>query len=340
MKLQFETVAWAESGGVRFLDQTLLPDEEKYVEVDTVEAMIEAIRALRVRGAPLIGISAAMGLVAAAGREGDGLTSQWFGRAAAQMAAARPTAVNLVWAVDRMRSVARRAFERRSSAAEVLADLKAEAQAIWDEDVEMCAAIGRAGADLVPDGATVMTHCNAGALATGGIGTALAVVYAAREQGKQVRVVSNETRPLRQGTRLTAWELAKVGIPVKSIVDGAAGAVMAGGGIDLVVTGADRIAANGDVANKIGTYAVAVLAEAHRIPFFVAAPRSTFDLSLATGEEIPIEERSPEEIGAAPGAVAYNPAFDVTPARFTAGLITDRGVLSPPYQQSILEIFE
>jgi methylthioribose-1-phosphate isomerase len=185
-----------------------------------------------------------------------------------------------------------------------------------------------------------MTHCNAGALATGGIGTALAVIYAARDQGKQVKVVSNETRPPRQGARLTSWELLRAGIPVKSIVDGAAASVMAAGGIDIVVTGADRIAANGDAANKIGTYGVAVLADAHRIPFYVAAPRSTFDMSLPAGDAIPIEERAAEEIGAAPGAEVYNPAFDVTPSRYIAGLITDCGVLRPPYRRSISEIFK
>lgn len=204
----------------------------------------------------------------------------------------------------------------------------------------MCDAIGAAGVDLIPNEATVMTHCNAGALATGGIGTALGAIYAAKMRGKSVKVVSNETRPLRQGARLTAWELGRAGIPVRSIVDGAAGAVLASGAVDLVITGADRIAANGDVANKIGTYGVAVLAEAHRIPFYVAAPRSTFDLSLSSGDEIPIELRPGEEIGTCPGAEPYNPAFDVTPARYVSGIVTDRGVLRPPYGESILEALD
>jgi methylthioribose-1-phosphate isomerase len=338
MDLGFETISWSSSGGVRFLDQTQLPELETYLEVASVDEMIEAIQSLRVRGAPLIGIAAAMGLAAAVAREGSRVTPEWFERAATRLAGARPTAVNLSWAIERMRRVGNRAFERGAAA---LADeLQAAAQRIWDADAAMCRAIGEVGAELIPDGGTVMTHCNAGALATGGIGTALGVIYTAQARGKRVRVVSNETRPLRQGARLTAWELVRAGIPVRSIVDGAAAAVMATGEIDLVITGADRIAANGDAANKVGTYGVAILAEAHRIPFYVAAPRSTFDLSVAAGEDIPIELRAAPEIGAAPGAEVYNPAFDVTPARYIRRIVTDRGLLSPPYRTSIAGIFD
>lgn len=335
--LGFETIGWGPSGGVRYLDQTQLPGREVYAEALTVDDMIEAIRQLRVRGAPLIGIAAAMGMAAAAERDADRVSPTWIEAAASRLSAARPTAVNLRWAVDRMRGAASAAFERGADGRAVVSVLRSEAQAIWDEDAAMCEAIGAVGAGLIPEQAAVMTHCNAGALATGGIGTALGVIYAAAASGKHVRVVSNETRPLRQGARLTAWELTRAGIPVRSIVDGAAAAVMAGGEIDLVITGADRIAANGDVANKIGTYGVAVLAQAHRIPFYVAAPSSTFDRSLATGREIPIEVRAAEEIEAAPGAAVYNPAFDVTPARYITGIVTERGVLQPPFEQSIAE---
>jgi len=341
MDLGFETISWSPSGGVRLLDQTQLPELETYLEVASVDDMVEAIQSLKVRGAPLIGIAAAMGLAAAAAaREAQRLTPEWFERAAVRLAGARPTAINLNWAIERMRRVGCRAFESGASAAALVGELRAEAQRIWDEDAAMCRAIGEAGAELIPDGGTLMTHCNAGALATGGIGTALGVVYTAKAQGKQVRVVSSETRPLRQGARLTAWELVRSGIPVRSIVDGAAAAVMATGEIDLVITGADRIAANGDSANKVGTYGLAVLADAHRIPFYVAAPRSTFDLSVAAGEHIPIELRGAPEIGAAPGAEAYNPAFDVTPARYIKRIVTDCGLLSPPYAASIAGIFD
>ncbi len=331
-------LSWSPEGRFRFLDQTRLPDDEVYREVDTVDDVIEAMQALRVRGAPLIGISAAMGLTAAAARLGDGLTDDWFQEAVGRLAAARPTAVNLVWALDRMRAVYDRAALAGKGAEALVAVLRDEAQRIWDEDAAMCQAIGEVGMSLIPDGATVLTHCNAGALATGGIGTALAPMYVAHQRGRTVAVISTETRPLRQGTRLTAWELANAGVPVSSIVDGAAGAIMAQGRVDLVITGADRIAANGDVANKIGTYGLAVLARAHGIPFFVAAPCSTFDLAVATGEGIPIEQRQAAEIGAAPGADALNPAFDVTPAEYITALVTDRGVIEPPYVDRVPQV--
>src|SRR5574341_484767 len=315
--MRTDAIGWSSSGSVRLLDQTALPPELRYLEADSVEAMTEAIRALRVRGAPLIGIAAAMGLAAeaAAVLESGGLTGAWLDAAAARLASARPTAVNLGWAVERMRRVGREALARGELPARVAERLRAEAQAIWDEDAAMCEAIGRVGAELVPESATVLTHCNTGMLATGGIGTAFGVIYTAPRDGKGIDVIACETRPLGQGARLTSWELTHAGIPHRVIVDGAAGWLMAQGEVDLVITGADRIAANGDVANKIGTYALAVLAKAHGIPFYVAAPRTTFDPSLASGDLIPIEERAGAEVtGSLPGVTAYNPAFDVTPA--------------------------
>ncbi len=343
-----DAIGWTDAGTVRLLDQTRLPQDVCYVEIADIERMVEAIRALRVRGAPLIGIAAAMGLAAAAHQQagtsapagaGRGLTSEWLHSAVSRLTAARPTAVNLSWAVERMRRVGEAALGQGADDGALVARLRAEAQAIWDEDAAMCAAIGQAGAELVPAGATVLTHCNTGQLATGGIGTAFGVIHTAHRQGKGIDVIADETRPLRQGARLTAWELARAGIPARVIVDGAAGALMAAGEVDLVITGADRIAANGDAANKIGTYAVAVLARAHEIPFYVAAPWSTFDLSLASGEAIPIEQRAAEEIvDAAAGVRAYNPAFDVTPAELITGIVTDRGVLRPPYPAAIAAV--
>jgi methylthioribose-1-phosphate isomerase len=339
-------IAWADSGAVRLLDQTLLPGEARYLELDTIDGMIEAIRTLRVRGAPLIGVAAAMGLAAWAGalgkrEEGGGksVTLADFEREAERLAEARPTAVNLRWAVDRMRRVAAEAFASGATPALVAAKLRDEAQRIWDEDAAMCRAIGAAGAELVPPGATVLTHCNTGRLATGGIGTAFGVILTAHEQGKGIDVIACEARPLRQGGRLTSWELAQAGIPARVIVDSAAAAVMARGEVDLVILGADRIAANGDTANKIGTYQLAVLARAHDIPFYVAAPRSTFDRSLASGEEIPIEERPAAEVETAPGVGVFNPAFDVTPAELVTAIVTDRGVLRPPFASGVPGLF-
>ena len=329
-------ISWTEEGHFRYLDQTRLPQDEVFREARSVEDVIEAMQTLRVRGAPLIGISAAMGLTSAARNlAANEFTRGWFESAVDRIGAARPTAVNLLWALARMRDAYERASQSGGDGEVLIAALHQEAQNIWDEDAAMCLAIGEAGAGLIQDGATVMTHCNAGALATGGIGTALAPVYELHRQKRRVQVISNETRPLRQGARLTAWELVRAGIPVTTVVDGAAGAMMAQGKVDLVITGADRIAANGDAANKIGTYGVAVLARAHGIPFYVAAPCSTFDLSVASGDDIPIELRSPEEIDAAPGAVGHNPAFDVTPAEYIAALITDRGIIEPPNSETI-----
>jgi methylthioribose-1-phosphate isomerase len=335
--VDFDVVGWTGDGAVRLLDQTRLPGEEKYLEIGTIDEMAEAIGTLRVRGAPLIGIAAAMGLAAAARTEaGQGaLTGAWVEEAADRLESVRPTAVNLAWALGRMRRAAVGAGE---DPAEIAGALAVEAQRIWDEDRAMCRAIGEAGAELIQPGSSIMTHCNAGALATGGIGTALATIYVAHQRGVPLSVIVTETRPLRQGARLTAWELSRSGVPARVIVDGAAGSVMARGGVDLIITGADRIAANGDVANKIGTYGLAVLARAHSIPFYVAAPLSTFDPDLPTGDDIPIEQRSAHEVEVAPGVDVLNPAFDVTPAELITALVTDRGVLRPPYEEAIRKV--
>ncbi|MBI4500189.1 MAG: S-methyl-5-thioribose-1-phosphate isomerase [Gemmatimonadetes bacterium] len=339
--MPIDVIAWAPNGALRLLDQTLLPDETRHLELDTTEGVIEAIQMLRVRGAPLIGVVAAMGLATVAGRRaGSGLTAEWFEAEAARLAAARPTAVNLRWAVDRMRRAGREAFSQGAPEKKVAQLLRGEAQRIWDEDAAMCLAIGEAGAELIQPGATVLTHCNTGRLATGGIGTAFGVILTAHQQGKGIDVIACEARPLRQGSRLTAWELATSGIPARIIVDSAAASVMAAGEVDLAIVGADRIAANGDAANKIGTYSLAVLARAHDIPFYIAAPRSTFDLALASGDEIPIEERAASEIPTAKGISVYNPAFDVTPAELISGIVTDRGIVGPPYTENIRKLFD
>jgi methylthioribose-1-phosphate isomerase len=330
-------IAWAPSGAIRILDQTLLPNHEQYRELDTVDAVAEAIRSLRVRGAPLIGIAAGMGVALAAGQaaragaDRDALLRA-VDDACERLTRTRPTAINLRRALDRVRRVA---HETSGDSRALAGAVHAEAQAIWDDDRRMCKSIGDAGLPLVPDGATVLTHCNAGALATGGIGTALAPVYAAHAAGRRVAVVADETRPLLQGSRLTAWELGAAGVPCTVIADGMAASRLRRGDIACVIVGADRIAANGDVANKIGTYAVALASRAHRVPFYVAAPRSTFDFACASGAAIPIEERSAEEItciagrATAPDGVAvWNPAFDVTPAELVTGYITDAGLLT------------
>jgi methylthioribose-1-phosphate isomerase len=325
------------------LDQRRLPHEEHYDEITGVEAMACAIETLAVRGAPAIGVAAAYGMVLAAA-EADGPPGPPFELAMAQaserLRRTRPTAVNLAWALDRMGSRVREVAA--CSTSERLARLAGEARAIHREDVAACRAIGALGATRVPDGATVLTHCNAGALATGGYGTALGVVRSAFARGRKIEVFADETRPFLQGARLTAWELARSKIPVTVITDNMAGHFMARGRIQSVIVGADRIAANGDTANKIGTYAVAVLAQAHDIPFFVAAPRSTIDLAIPDGRHIPIEERAASEvtrlgtIQLAPAeANVQNPAFDVTPARLIAAIITEAGVARPPYQEAL-----
>jgi len=329
-------IAWTDEG-IEILDQTLLPGREQYLVLDTVAGMAEAISQLRVRGAPLIGIAGAYGVALAARCDGrtsggrDALLAR-VERAAHELVVTRPTAVNLRWAIERMLAVAR---ATAGDEVELAAALEAEARAIHEEDREMCARIGRFGAAFVPDGATVLTHCNAGALATGGMGTALAPIYTAHAAGRAVRVIADETRPLLQGSRLTAWELSRAGIDVTVIADNMAASRLRRGDVSAIFVGADRIAANGDTANKIGTYPLALAARAHGVPFYVAAPRSTFDLAIATGEGIPIEERRAEEVVAwngtrtAPqGVAAWNPAFDVTPAELVTGFITDAGVLS------------
>ena len=335
-------VDWSDER-VRILDQRALPAREVYRELRTVEEVYDAIRTLAVRGAPAIGIAAAMGVVLAL--DGTEVPRVDAGllvvRAVDRLRSARPTAVNLAWALDRMRRVA---TVFRGDRAELRRALVAEATRIRDEDRAMCRRIGEHGATLIPDGARVLTHCNTGALATGGIGTALAAVYVAVEQGKRVEVFADETRPLLQGSRLTAWELERAGIPVTVLVDGAAASLLATGNIDLCIVGADRIAANGDVANKIGTYSLAIAAHHHDVPFYVAAPTSTFDSSTPNGADIVIEQRDGDEVRcgfgmltAPAGVGAYNPAFDVTPAELITAIVSDRGVHRPPHDFASVE---
>jgi len=343
-----KTVEWTKEG-VRMLDQRLLPSEEKYLMLRSYDEVAEAIKKMVVRGAPAIGVSAAMGIALGA--------NQSVGTSVADleddlsyifdvMAKTRPTAVNLFWAIDRMR--ARFERERKIGDVEKVKEaLVEEALLIFDEDIAANRAIGGFGAPLIPDGGTVLTHCNAGALATAGdYGTALGVVRGARDAGKKVAVIADETRPFLQGLRLTAWELAQDNIPVTVITDNMAGHVMKSGQVDAVVVGADRIAANGDTANKIGTYMVAVLAKQHNIPFYVAAPLTTLDMTLASGAEIPIEERDASEVThirdhqlAPDGISVQNPAFDVTPHDLITAIITDKGVAEPPFQTSLKKFF-
>jgi methylthioribose-1-phosphate isomerase len=339
------TLAWiGDVGGcLRIIDQTLLPGELRQIDLFTPDQVWEAIRALRVRGAPAIGVAAAYGVVIGLQpviRAQRADFDRHLGEVTEFLNSSRPTAVNLPWALSRMGSVARSL--PNLSAADMAARLLEEARQIETEDREMCAAIGRAGAQLLGDGTGVLTHCNAGSLATAGDGTALAVIYAAVRQGKRLQVFVDETRPLLQGARLTAWELTERGIPATLLCDSAAGWIMREGRIQAVVTGADRIAANGDTANKIGTYSVATLARAHGIPFYVAAPTSTFDLSAPDGSSIPIEERDSDEVThpferqTAPAAIkARNPAFDVTPAELITALITERGLIQPVTRETI-----
>ena len=321
-----ETISWHDDG-VRILDQRRLPVEEHYRYITTAEEMAEAIDTLAVRGAPLIGISAAMG-VALAARPGGVDVRQAVDGAVEQLRATRPTAVNLNWALDRMANVA------AGADADSLFDvLLAEAKAIHAEDAAMCRRIGEAGAPLVKGGATVITHCNAGALATGGMGTALAPIYVASEEGRVANVMVPETRPLLQGARLTAWELARSGIPCTLMTDSMTASRLSNGDISCVIVGADRIAANGDVANKIGTLGLALLAKHYRVPFYVAAPSSTFDPATATGADIPIEQRAAEEVGrigtqqVAAEVPVWNPAFDITPAELVTAYVTDEGII-------------
>jgi len=324
-------------GRLRYLDQTRLPLERIERETANPQEIWEAIRSLKIRGAPAIGIAAAFGLAAVAShsltRDPVALQEE-VARTARFLATARPTAVNLFWALDRMCARARASTAPTADA--LREELIREALAIRDEDALMCRAIGEHGAKLLADGATVLTHCNAGGLATSGLGTALAPVYVATEQGRRVRVFADETRPLLQGARLTTWELMRAGIEVTLICDNMAAQVMREGRIDLVLVGADRIAANGDTANKIGTYSVAVLAQAHGVPFYVAAPTSTIDWTLPDGHGIPIEHREAREVTesfglrtAPEGVAVYNPAFDVTPANLILGILCEHGLFAP-----------
>ncbi|HLW64750.1 MAG TPA: S-methyl-5-thioribose-1-phosphate isomerase [Gemmataceae bacterium] len=341
------TIEWIGgiNGFVRLIDQTLLPTELVYRDCRTVEEVWEAIKVLRVRGAPAIGVAAAMGVVVGLEPAAQARDKQSFllrlKQVTQYLATSRPTAVNLFWALDRMEHAARGHAEPFDST-RMRQDLLDEALAIEAEDRQMCRDIGRHGAEIVPNGGGVLTHCNAGGLATADYGTALAVLYSAAEQGKRFAVYADETRPLLQGARLTAWELHQRGLDVTLICDNMAAQVMKEGKIGMVVVGADRIAANGDTANKIGTYGVALLAKAHGIPFYVAAPSSTFDLSLANGNAIPIEQRDPAEVTrgfgkltAPDGIKVYNPAFDVTPAELITGLITERGIIRPVTEERI-----
>ena len=331
------TVEWKE-GAVRLLNQSRLPSQVEFLDCRDYCSVAQAIRELKVRGAPAIGVTAAMGVaLGAQSVDADEYFSfvKQVDAICDHLAASRPTAVNLFWAIARMKQ--KLASLKGMPIAEIKRELIRESQSILDEDIALCKAMGRHGATVIQNGQTILTHCNAGALATAGYGTALGVIRAAWEQGKQIRVIADETRPVLQGARLTAWELMQDKIPVTLITDNMAGSLMRQGNIQVCVVGADRIAANGDVANKIGTYSVAVLARAHGIPFYVAAPYSTIDLATKTGAEIPIEERNPLEVTSihgshpvAPSGVAvYNPAFDVTPAELITGIITERGIFKP-----------
>jgi methylthioribose-1-phosphate isomerase len=325
-----EPIRW-EGDRVIILDQTRLPAEEVYLDCPDVEQVAGAIRRLAIRGAPLLGIAAAYGLaLAAQGSAAD--MRERVAYAAELLRSTRPTARNLFWAIERM--------VKRAEAGASADDLLAQAVTIHHEDAEACRLIGEHGAKLLPPGATVLTICNTGSLATGGIGTALGIIRTAHAQGNPVRVIACETRPLLQGARLTMWELQRDGIPATLITDNMAGEVMRRGLVDVVITGADRIARDGDTANKIGTYTLAVLARHHGIPFYVAAPMSTVDLAIADGSQIPVEERDPEEVRAfagrpatTAGAAVMNPAFDVTPHELITAIITERGVMRPPYER-------
>jgi methylthioribose-1-phosphate isomerase len=344
-----KTLEWTD-GGVVMIDQRLLPAEEVYPVFRTYEEVARAIKEMVIRGAPAIGVAAAMGIALGARDAKAGNLAELdaaFARICEVMAATRPTAVNLFWAIERMRVLYARLRRENNPISEMRALLIAEARRMHEEDVEANRELGRFGAELIPDGATILTHCNAGALATAGYGTALGVVRAAVEAGKKVAVFADETRPFLQGARLTAWELQKERIPVTLITDNMAGHFMKSGRIDCVIVGADRIAGNGDAANKIGTYSVAVLAKENDLPFYVAAPISTLDLSLESGDQIPIEERDSREVThikgaqlAPEGIEIANPAFDVTPHRYIAAIITERGIARPPFKESLQQLSE
>ena len=343
------TIEW-KGDSVVMIDQRKLPSVEVYVTCRTAAEVARAIKTMVIRGAPAIGVAAAMGIALGMKRSKATGTKQFaaeFQKACDLMAATRPTAVNLFWAIERMKRTFVEAAQAGGSVAEIAQRIEAEALRIHDEDVASCRSMGAHGAALVPESATILTHCNAGALATAGYGTALGVIRAAVEEGKRIAVLADETRPFLQGARLTAWELVKDGIDTTVITDNMAAALMRQGLVDLVVVGADRIAANGDVANKIGTYGVAVLAREHGLPFYVAAPISTIDLATPDGSRIPIEERNTREVThvgsaqlAPDGARVRNPAFDVTPAKYVTAIVTERGVARPPYSESLAALVE
>ncbi|MBN2029543.1 S-methyl-5-thioribose-1-phosphate isomerase [bacterium] len=341
-----KTIEWL-GGKIRIIDQTQLPEQLIYLTIDRVEELAEAIRNLRIRGAPAIGIAGAMGVALTAFQHTEEDKNRWIEKLISTihiLKETRPTAVNLFWALDRMRRLIN---STEDESVETIRDrLVEEALSILEEDRQICRRIGKNGAALIPQEATILTHCNAGSLATADYGTALGVVYTAVESGKKVKVYADETRPLLQGSRLTAWELKESGIDVTVICDSAAGFLMEQKKIDCILVGADRIAANGDVANKVGTYTLAVLAQKHRIPFYVVAPLSSFDFSITSGDFIPIEERSGEEVvngfetrTAPTGIRVYNPAFDITPHELVHAFVTEQKILYPPYIKSISDIF-
>jgi len=341
------TLTWTPEG-VRFLDQTRLPFEESFVLATTYEQVADVIFNMVVRGAPAIGVSAAYGVALGAIRS-DAKTAEEFApefdKICARLGGTRPTAVNLFWAIDCMKALFAELRARHAAMSEIRERFLAEAHAMYDEDIAACKAMGAFGAELLPDEGGVLTHCNAGALATCGYGSALGVIRAAVEQGKQIHVYADETRPFLQGARLTAWELMADGIPTTVICDNMAASLMRSGRIQAVVVGADRIAANGDVANKIGTYNVAILAREHGIPFYVAAPWSTIDTATPTGDAIPIEQRAAIEVThhggkqlTPYGVGIWNPAFDVTPAKYVTAIFTERGVLRAPYAEALREM--
>ena len=344
--MKFKTIEW-KGDRVRMLDQRKLPQEVQYLDCRNASSVAQAIRTMAIRGAPAIGVAAAMGIALAATKTRSShprAFAEAVAKVCREMRETRPTAVNLFWAVDRMEKVLERV--ESDGVEEAKKRLVREALQILETDIEVNHRIGKHGKKLIKAGDGVLTHCNAGALATGGFGTALGVIYAARDEGKQFQVFVDETRPMLQGCRLTAWELVQEKIPATLITDNMAGVLMRKGLIDLVVVGADRIAGNGDTANKIGTYGLAVLAKSHGIPFYVAAPTSTLDLSLVSGEEIPIEERSVAEVThfcgypiAPKGVKAFNPAFDVTPHSLIRGIITEKGIIRKPFRKNLRKMF-
>jgi methylthioribose-1-phosphate isomerase len=344
--MKFKTIEW-KGDRVRMLDQRRLPQEVRYLECRSASSVAEAIRTMAIRGAPAIGVAAAMGIALAASKSRSSnprVFTNATKKVCQEMRETRPTAVNLFWAVDRMEKILKQV--ESDGVEETKKRLVREALQILEADIEVNRSIGMYGKKLIKEGDGVLTHCNAGALATGGYGTALGVIYAARDEGKQFQVFVDETRPMLQGCRLTAWELVQEKIPATLITDNMAGVLMKKGLVNLVVVGADRIAGNGDTANKIGTYGLAVLSKSHGIPFYVAAPASTLDLSLGSGEEIPIEERNVEEVThfcgipiAPKGMKAFNPAFDVTPHSLIHGIITEKGIIRKPFHKNLRKKF-